>query len=187
MPYKIHLAAENGEPVEITAKPTSLDIELKEETWSVCATWCRRALSDDPESFLAVTRAWPGREDLSLTGRDNAEVFSGKVTKVGFTDEHITLEAANPQEPSDEVMEMTVEGDAANPMQAVITVDNKGHGPVTITFGDGSPDEQNPGDGVTQTFHVYAVENVYDLTVWDVDDPARNFSNQVAVPFPAGS
>lgn len=187
MSYTVHITAEGGIPAKIEAKSSSLAVGLGDNTWTACVSWCRRTLGEDAESYVLVSRSWPGREFLSLMDRSGREVFYGKVSKVKFTDTHITVEAADLAVDPNSPMEVEVTTDVPGSRRAFITVDNKGNGPVNITFGDGSPDGSNPGDGVTQSFHEYGEGGIFDILVQDADNAARNFSYQVAVPFPAGS
>ncbi|ONK13141.1 hypothetical protein [Streptomyces sp. MP131-18] len=118
--------------------------------------------------------ATPGAKTAVVADADNPQAR----TEVTFT---LPFDVGG--EP--EEMEVTAGEDTtdASRMTASITVDNRGQGPVTLDFGDGTPAGSNSGDGQEATPHPYAAPGDYTVTARDADDTTRTGTAQVTVPF----
>ena len=66
----------------------------------------------------------------------------------------------------------------------LVTVDNHGQGPVSVTFGDNTPAVTNAGDNVTSSPHLYSAGGTYTVTATDTTDASATATLEVTVPFP---
>ncbi|MFE7963447.1 PKD domain-containing protein [Streptomyces cellulosae] len=93
-------------------------------------------------------------------------------------DEGEPTEPTEPTEPGegedDSVITVNATISANDPSGLTVdfTVDNHGHGPVTIDFGDGQT-AANAGDGIEVASHTYAAAGSYEATVTDDDEAER--------------
>lgn len=87
--------------------------------------------------------------------------------------------------PTPEVSDLTVSGvPGEDPRRTVrLRADNHGFGPVTIDWGDGTP-ETTAGDG-SYVIHTYAADGEYTITVRDQETPAVVSTREITVPLPA--
>ena len=114
-----------------------------------------------------------------------AGTYTVTVTDVDEPERTSSFEVTVPYSTATGDLEISVSADAGDPLRqrASVLADNKGAGEVSISWGDGLPDDTNPGDGVTNTEHNYA-EGSFTLAVTDVDEPERTYSQPVTIPFP---
>lgn len=66
---------------------------------------------------------------------------------------------------------------------ALLKVDNHGNGSVVIDWADNSPASNNPGDGVTETPHLFTAPGTYQVKVIDATDSSAQTIVPVTVPF----
>jgi hypothetical protein len=115
----------------------------------------------------------PGIYTVTATDVDSPTRTVSKVITVPFPNPDMDMVVTIVAEPSDSSHQV-----------GSIVVDNKGNGPVVISFGDGTPIANNTGNGVTPTVHAWRVPGTYTVTVTDIDQPWRYVMVEVAVPFP---
>lgn len=110
--------------------------------------------------------------------------YTVTVTDVDEPERTATYEVKIPFSTATGDLEVSISADAGDPnmRRASILADNKGAGEVTISFGDGTPDENNPGDGTTNTEHNYG-DGTWTVVVTDVDEPTRTVSQDITIPF----
>lgn len=116
-----------------------------------------------------------------------AGTFTVTATDVDQPERTASVEVTVPFSEPVPDMEVSVTADMSDPSghRAMIVVDNKGAGEVSVSFGDGSADGTNAGDGVASTLHDYA-DGTHPLVVTDVDQPTRTYSADVVIPFSQG-
>jgi hypothetical protein len=70
-------------------------------------------------------------------------------------------------------------------MTVALRVDNHGHGPVTVQWGQtpALPNGANTGDNATPTTVIYTQPGTWSIVVTDNDEPTRTATIMVAVPF----
>jgi len=73
--------------------------------------------------------------------------------------------------------------DAVNRRSVIVTVNNHGNGAVVLDFGDATATVNNPGDGVTESTHTYAISGQFTVTYTDASDATRTGTVQLKVPF----
>jgi hypothetical protein len=186
--YTISVQHGAEEPVVIHATPSSFHVEAGDDgAVNVKICWCRNALRDDWRGYQAVVGSWPGMDTVHITVMDEDEepVFSGVVTSVFWDHDKVCIKATD-ADGAPEPVEMTVVADPEDTSRrtASITVDNFGAGEVGIDFGDDTPNETNPGDGVTITTHAYT-PGMYTVVATDVDQPSRTVAKVIIIPFPS--
>ena len=184
MSYKVTLVAQDGTSTEVMVNPADVSVHYKENRLHVCVAWCKYDLVDDPEGHIAVFGAWPERDRLLLANRDGDEVFQGLVSGVGYKCDKVFVEAIGDSAPGPDDMVVTIAEDESDPMAVVVTVDNKGHGPVSVNFGDGTASIDNDGAG-TPLPYTYGTPGTWTVTATDKNEPSRFRSKMVTVP--AGS
>lgn len=64
-----------------------------------------------------------------------------------------------------------------------VTVDNAGHGNVTIDWGDAKPTTTNAGNGSATSTHAYTANGTYTVKATDVDEPARTGTVTLTIPY----
>lgn len=182
MSYQVTITTQDGQETEVETRLDSVSVGEKDGAVLVCASWCRLDLAQDPAGSEVLGRVWPGQDRLTLS-TDAEDVFWGSVVKVEHGRAYVTVEAKGDHDPAPDALSVRTDADEQDPMTVRVTVDNKGHGPVSVHFGDGTPAVDDNGDGVGHTVHTYALEGTYTLTVTDKNEPSRNRSTGVTVPF----
>jgi hypothetical protein len=78
---------------------------------------------------------------------------------------------------------VTVAVDATDRQKIAVTVDNHGHGPTVIDWGDGSAPTSGPASGLIA--YTYPVPGQYTISVSDAEEPEKVTRVVVKVPVPA--
>jgi hypothetical protein len=186
MSYQVTITTQDGQETEIVTKADYVFVEDKDGMLHATIKWCRVDLFEEDGATDLLKGLWPGQDRLTLSS-DGASVFTGAVSGVGYCKEYVKVEAHGDGSPDPDALSVRVEEDDTDPMSARIVIDNKGHGPVTVHFGDGTPAVDDDGDGQGFLSHTYATEGQWTLTVTDKNEPSRNRSVFVTVPFSSGS
>lgn len=186
MSYQVTITTRDGQQTEVTTKAEAVSVEDKDGSLHTCVEWCRLDLFEEEGATDLLKSLWPGQDRLALS-YEGSEVFLGTVSKVGYDKGHIKVAARGDQGQDPDALSVRVEEDDTDPMTARIFIDNKGHGPVSVHFGDGTPAMDDDGDGSGFLAHTYALEGQWTLTVTDKNEPSRNRSVFVTVPFDSGS
>lgn len=75
-------------------------------------------------------------------------------------------------------------GTGADSLKVTVKVDNHGNGPVTIDWGDGTATVVNPGDGTTESTHVYTTPGEKTITATDQDRPDLTAEKKITLVAP---
>lgn len=198
---------DNGTQTPIDAKPDSLNAETTHDgNVRLTVSWDRDDLAvNDPDGYKGLAAAFPSHGALTLDVEGDQQppqnpgtpgepqplpaesLFHGSVTAVGHCGRTLRLSAVSDNggsEPGSEepVITVTPNVSDASGLTVDITVDNKGQGPGSLDLGDGSPAQDNPGDGTTVTSHAYAVAGAYTVVFTDADEASRTASAAVTIP-----
>jgi hypothetical protein len=181
---KITLVREDTSEVVIDTKPKELTLDTEDGSLVFEVKWNPVQLADDAEEYLAVRAAWPGKEKLVLSDKNNQVVFSGKVSGFIQGPDEVGLSAYQDSLVPGAVTVDVVE-DTADPnrMSVLITANNYGKGGLSVDFGDGTPGGFNSGNGTATTAHAFTTAGTYTVTATDVDEPERTSSFEVTVPY----
>jgi len=183
MSYTVTIVDQDGEETEVGVALASSSVKQKEDgSLSVCVSWPLLALyEDEPETIEVLKGLWPGEDRLILSS-DESDVFWGNVSKVAYGEGYFTVEASSDTPPGQDDLTLHVVQDQQDPMSVVVTVDNKGHGPATVDFGDDSEPVDTVADGEEELTHGYQMEGRFIITATDKNEPGRSRIAVVTVP-----
>lgn len=186
MPYTVTIVTQEGEETEVATNLASSSVKQKDDgALYVCVSWHLVDLyRDEPETVEVLKGLWPG-EDRLILSLDESDVFWGNVSKVAYKDYCFYVEATSDAAPGPDDLVLQVDNDEQEPMAVRVIVDNKGHGPVSVDFGDGSDPVDTVADGNEELLHTYNTEGRWVITATDKNEPSRYRVAVVTVP--AGS
>lgn len=149
----------------------------------------------DPEGYHTLLKVWPSVDELALYRHSEADeagsedweqVFSGIVSKLDTDDHEITIAAHQAAIIAPNPITVDVIEDTADltRLSVLVSSDNDGLGPVSVEWGDGTPDGHNIGDGAARSAHQYAAAGTYTVTATSDTDPDRNAIQVVTLPYP---
>lgn len=149
---------------------------------TVTATW-------DNQGLGAVTIAWG--DNTTETGPDawsldhtyaTAGTFQVTVTDQAEASRSITVPVTVPFHAAQTLT--VAESDPMDPTRRKVNAvwDNQGAGTVTVSWGDGTPDQTGQADAGNLD-HVYGTAGQKTVTVTDTNDASRTISQNVTLPF----
>lgn len=183
MSYTVTIVAQDGEETEVATSLASSSVKQKEDgSLQVCVSWHLLDLyQDEPETVEVLKALWPG-EDRLILASEQSDVFWGNVSKVAYGEGYFTVEAVSDAPPGQGDLTLEVVQDNQDPMSVVVVVDNKGHGPASIDFGDDSDPVDTVADGEEEITHGYEMEGRFIITATDKNEPGRTRTVVVSVP-----
>ena len=138
-------------------------------------------VEDGPEKGdVTHTYAQDGTYTIKVCSKDDSAKCTTK---------QVTIPMDGGQQPGDEMVVNAIQNtDDATGMTVDVTVDNKGQGQVTLTWGEGDPaTDTNPGDGQAVSTHAYPTPGEKTIQVADDDDTSRTGTATVTLPFGGGT
>lgn len=132
-------------------------------------------LSNDGDGIDTTVHTYTEAGEYTATVTSDADPEQSATAPI-----EVTAEETPDQAP--EVNTLNAEGEA--PLTTTFVVDNHGAGPVSIDPGDGSEPLANPGDGQTETEHVYTDAGEYTATVTSDADPEQSSTAPVQATEP---
>ncbi len=174
-------------PYTGTPQPQPLLVDVTEVTTD--ATRATAKVEWNNAGFGTVAVDWgdgtAGLVAQAETGNANHQYTTSGVYTVTVTDESDASRKTKRTVNIPFGLLMTVDPDPADVdnRTAVVKVNNGNRGSVVISWGDGTTNGSNVGDGVAVTKHKYSQPGGYTITVTDADDPTRTASKAVTVPF----